>query len=166
MKTRLVVLALGLTLAGPLAGQQPVAPKPGARVRLVSVRNEVVVEAKLVRLSADTAVVTDGRRQQAYALGGPYRLETVVGRYTNAGGGALVGGLVGGLFGALIEASTPHGEIGMGAVILGVPGLFVGGLLGAASSSEVWAPVSAAGVRVGLSRPTGDRLGFSASFSF
>ena len=172
MKTRLVVIALGLALAGPLAAQQPVAPRPGARVRLVSVRKEVVVEARLVRLAADSVVVTDGRRQQAYALGGPYRLETVVSRSSNAGRGALFGFLTGGAFGALLGGTSGeygggfYGGAELGGAVFGVVGLLVGGLLGAASTSVTWAPVSPDGVRIGLSRPTGGRLGVGASFSF
>lgn len=154
MKISFAVLAATLILAARLPAQAPAAPAAGTRARLVSASGAVVAEGRLVRLAPDSVVLTDGRRSQAYPLGGAARLQTVVGHRSNAGRGALLGGLIGVVIGGAAGASAgsqPAGTLEIlplrnavsGAAILGFTGLALGGLIGALGSTEVWGPVPA-----------------------
>ncbi len=155
MHARLALLALALLLTRPLPAQQPARLEPGARVRLVSARREVTAEGRLVRLAADTAVLTDGPRVWSYHLGPDARLETVVGRRSRVGRGALLGGMIGAVVGAVAGAGSGQGagfDLGpigavVGAATLGLTGLALGGLIGASSGQEIWAPVDSAARR-------------------
>ncbi len=155
MHARLALLALTLFVTRPLPAQQPAHLEPGARVRLVSARREVIAEGRLVRLAADTAVLTDGPRAWPYRLGPDCRLETVVGRRSHAGRGALLGGLIGGVLGAAAGAGMRQqgaftigpDNVAEGAASLGLVGAALGGLIGALSGEEVWAPLDSAARR-------------------
>jgi len=148
VKISFAVLAATLILAARLPAQAPAAPAAGTRARLVSASGAVVAEGRLVRLAPDSVVLTDGRRSQAYPLGGAARLQTVVGHRSNAGRGALLGGLIGVALGATAGAGGGSNEWRLfspaaGGAILGFTGLALGGLIGALGSTEVWGPVPA-----------------------
>ena len=110
-------------------------------MQLTEPGGRIAVEGTLVRLSADSVVVSDGSRALAFALGHGRGLERWVGRHRATGTGAATGGLIGAGVGAILGAaggtyfqpaqdedvgSAPAYVAALGGVALGVTGAALG----------------------------------------
>jgi hypothetical protein len=172
MKTRLAACVLALALAAPARGQQPATIAVGAQVRIVSA-GRALAEGRLVRLAADTAVLSDGVRAQPFALGSERVLEvrrSVPGSGAGAGAlkGAWKGAIVGGVWAGLTMLFCDDFEC-MGVVVfppLCIAGGAAYGALHGAARRRVWQAVATSGLRVGLSPQPSGRWGLGASVSF
>jgi hypothetical protein len=174
-RTRTVCLGLVSVLLTPaLSAQQVTAP--GSRVRVVGGDRQPMASGAFVRLAGDTVVVTTAAgTTQALIVPPGYHVEESVGMRRRTLRGMGIGLVAGAAAGAILGAasyrkmpcnwpcvegpSNPFGSgIGpnspgemavAGAVVLGVPGMVIGGIIGG-RQREWWVPVNTLAPRVVL----------------
>ena len=102
------------------------------------------IEGRLVRLDADSVVVTDGRHDHAAALDQLIRIETRSrrgrgwGALRGLGWGGSIGGIAGAVAGWLNPDDDPAGSALFMAVVLGAFGGGIGAGIGAVWPGERW----------------------------
>ncbi len=178
----LIVLVLAsITLAQSARGQ---VSSPGYRVRIMeSHSRRPLIVGWLVRQTIDSVVIVPDSllsqgTERVFVLGRQHRLEQSAGlrRRTLRGmrTGLLVGAAGGGILGASTWACPPDSLIcfsrgisaAAGAVLLALPGLLVGGIVGGQKTHEAWRPIGDRGVRVAIA-PTAKRgVQLTATTSF
>jgi hypothetical protein len=157
----------------------------GQRVRIDSSAQSAYIEGRLVRLVADTLVLTDERREQSVVLGSRFQIWVASGTRVHPAAGAVIGGLVGIVAGALAYSPPPpctdnfacgvgvmvkgaYGRIGA-ASLGGLLGMLIGGSVGSQIHSTRWTRVLTGDLdrlRVGLAPLPASRLGVGVSISF
>ncbi len=178
-RARRIALALACIVLPHTAAAQTVIP--GARVRVVDVqRRTAVLTGELIRTAGDTVTIltTDwrtGATQTVLVVGAQHRLEVSAGTHRSTGRGIGLGFLVGAAIGGVVGiTSQPTGGIldpGRGgravaaAVLLGVPGMVIGGMVGHATKVDDWRPADRLPVRVGIA-PSSRGVLLTASFAF
>jgi hypothetical protein len=157
----------------------------GQRVRVASAGEGPFFEGRVVRLAADTVVLSDGRIEDSIVLGGRRRLWIAAGTRSYGHPGFIVGAALGVVVGALVYPEPPSPPPCtdycvfdtrdivpfVGRIKSAGLGLLVGAVVGAWIGSEIrttlWQPVGPdAGVRVGIAPLPNGRLGLGASVSF
>ena len=184
-RTRTVCLGLVSVLLTPTLSAQQVAA-PGSRVRVVGGDKQPIATGAFVRLAGDTVVLTNAAgTTQALILQAGHELEVSLGMRRRTlqgmGIGLLAGAAAGAMLGAASYRSTPcnypcvgpgvgpnsPGEMAVvGAVVLGVTGVVIGGIVGGRQQREWWFPVTPHAPRIVL-LPAGSRsaaLTVSTSF--
>jgi len=164
-----ILLALAcFTLTGQAAAQH--APAPGARVRVVDAVSAVpLVTGELVRVAGDTVVILSSERTAtALVVAAGLQLELSAGTHRRTLRGIGLGFLVGAAFGAGLGLATyeeqPESYFDWGpgfaalgyAVVFSVPGMVIGGIVGANSKYEAWRRIDHRRIRVGVA-PAGYR---------
>ena len=169
---RRIALAMACILL-PVTVAAQYAAAPGARVRVVNVSNAApVLTGQLIRMAGDTVIVSSATAIQTSMVVTPaHRFEVSTGRHGRTlrgiGLGFLAGAAVGAILGfALYEESDctglcvldfSQGESALlGAVGLGVPGILIGGIVGANLKHETWRIIELQPIRVGVA-PAGRR---------
>jgi len=167
---------IALTLAGfllPVTVAAQYAVTPGARVRVVDAsRAGPPLTGQLIRMAGDTVIISSAAAMQTALLLTPaHRFEVSGGTHRRTlqgiGLGFLAGAAVGAILGfALYEESDctglcifdfSQGESALlGAVGLGVPGILIGGIVGANLKHETWRIIEHQPIRVGVA-PAGHR---------
>ncbi|MFC1639849.1 hypothetical protein ACFL3B_03685 [Gemmatimonadota bacterium] len=175
-----VTVAVLLAPFPSLSAQQPPPLEPGVRVRLTAPDcgfNKHV--GTLEALREDTLVFLGTSSQSSdpntCLLASVRRFEVIQGRKSNVGKGigygSLVGGVVGSIVGSIDQASCTGWIIDCDslplfwAITLAVPGVFVGGIVGAFIKTDRWEEVPLDRLRVSFApRREGFALGLSLSF--
>jgi hypothetical protein len=167
---------IALTLAcwllpGTVAAQYAAAP--GARVRVVNVSSSApVLTGRLMRIAGDTVTISSaGAIQTALLLTPEHRLEVSAGTHGRTLRGIGLGFLTGAAVGAAVGLATykksdctglcvldfgPGATALAGAVLVSVPGMLIGGIVGANVTRETWRLVEHRPIRVGVA-PAGHR---------
>ena len=171
---RRIALALAcILLPDTVAAQYAVTP--GARVRVVDAsRAGPPLTGQLIRMAGDTVIISSAAATQTALVVTPeHRFEVSSGRHGRTlrgiGLGFLAGAAVGAALGlALYEKPDctpnvflcldvgPGASAAAGAVLVGVPGLLIGGIVGANFHHETWRLVEHQPFRVGVA-PAGHR---------
>ena len=181
MRTALVPFVVLLTLPCTVAVGQPTALTTGNRVQVTSAAHGAdKVVGTVLAIQNDTLVL------QVEKITNPIRLpfsaitdiQVSRGQRRQVGGGIVMGGAIGAGVGMLlgfaagdddpgILAMSAGDKAAIGAVLLGVAGAGIGGLVGARSSREKWEHVPLGGVaaRIGLA-PRGDGVALHVSARF
>jgi hypothetical protein len=171
-----IVLLLAATA---LHGQQPLAPGMRVRVTAPNVHRPVAI-GNLVRIIGDTATIVDTSGSiTTLVLGSDRRLDLSLGRHRRVGRSARTGFLMGAVAGAALGAATwapcppdaflcfqpeNRGQAAvLGGVVLGVPGLLVGALVGTAKS-ERWERVRSHTDVALFVRPSDAHIGLRMAF--
>lgn len=140
-----------------LRGQAAMQADSGSRVRVTVDRpSKHSRVGSLISMDADSLrfTSTDGNGIVATPIASVTRLERSRGRRSNAGRGALIGGIVGGAAGLILGIAAadeggwfPVGpkEIALVTGFMGATFAGLGALVGAASKSERWEPVTVPG---------------------
>jgi len=152
------VFAALLFATGPsLAAQTTIASSVGHRVRLKTDSASEWLQGTLVAADGDSLHLrTDVNYQLvAIARGAVSQLEVAHGTHGNAGTGALIGLGIGAVAGGVWGASQPGcaaqtwcfdpgpaADAAGGALLVGAAGALVGAIIGSASPSDQWEPVS------------------------
>lgn len=169
MRHTLFIAALaGVSLAGEGSAQEQPAIHPGARVRITAPLLHLNRHVGTVdRLIPDTVVV-DTIRVPTQSL---VRLEVRSGTKSWALEGLAFGLLFGASMGALVGYGECRGEpdlglcVYMGATMLGIVGLVVGGLVGTFVHTDRWREVPLEGLRIGAILERRGPIGIGVSFS-
>lgn len=122
---------------------------PGSRVRLTLQENPpsgglLRIDGRLVRLDADSVVVTDRKLDHAAARNQVLRIETRSprgrgwGALRGLGWGASMGAIAGAIAGWINPGDDPGGSALFGAVVSGSFGGGIGAAIGAAWPGEDW----------------------------
>lgn len=173
-----------LTLVHRAEAQVPVS---GQRVRVMeSTSRRAVLVGQLIRQSNDTIVVrldsaSSSGNEQVWVLQADHRIEQSAGLRRRTRKGMGVGLLVGLTAGAAIGAGSytkpkcntdficfdyGRGSAATGgAVLMGLPAMVIGGIIGATSPVESWRPAPARTARLSLG-PTQNRLRLVATVTF
>ncbi len=182
-----LLLFLGSVAAAtqePLLAQQPPQLYPGASVRVtIPSAGLVSREASLLSIVGGTVTIRTGRDTSAVAVDSIRALEVKLGRRNLAPHGAVIGVLVGAVVGVGLSkrdrdrciamggwlCSPKSSQLVVGGVVGGLLGGGLGTLLGYAIGWVRWQPVpvdSLRGLRIGIVREPGGRLGLGASLAF
>jgi hypothetical protein len=181
MRTELVSFVVLLTLPGAVALGQTTALATGNRVQVTSPAHGAdKVVGTVVAIQNDTLVL------QVEKITNPIRLpfsaitdiQVSRGQSREVGRGLVMGGAIGAGLGAALGFAAGSDDPGLfaltagdkatiGAVVFGLAGAGLGGLLGARSTRETWQQVALGGVaaRVGMA-PRGDGVALHLSARF
>jgi hypothetical protein len=181
MRTALVPFVALLTLPCTVAYGQTTPLATGNRVQVTSPAHRAdKVVGTVLAIQNDTLVlqvekITDPVRLPFSAI---TKIQVSRGQRRRVGDGLIMGGAIGAGVGMLlgfaagdddpgILAMSAGDKAAIGAVLLGVAGAGLGGLLGARSTKERWEPVPLGGVaaRIGMA-PRGDGVALRLSARF
>ena len=180
-RARRIALALACIVLPHQAAAQGVFP--GVRVRVVDVSSAApVLTGQLVRKAGDTVIVSSAAATPTvFVVGAGHRLEVSAGTHRRTLRGVGLGFLVGAATGAVLGLASyqepdcsqsficldfgPGFAALAGAVVFSVPGMVIGGIVGA-KKHEVWRRVGRLPVHVGIAPAAGPGLRLTASVAF